>query len=147
MKSKKLKTVAQLLIVVCLIAFASCKKFKTEKPFIITIDYIEITFDGAVPRIDREDSISIRLHGVIGPDQCHKLYGFPLLYEDQKYPNTNRYIIEVYGIYEENENGNPCTLKESILDYEMVIFPETPGTYTFYDYNKPEEELGSVVVY
>ena len=142
MKSKKLKTVTQLLIVVCFIAFASCKKNKTEKPFKIKIDYIEITHDGAVAHVD--DSISIRLHGYIGPNQCYKLYYMPYFYEDPGYPN--RCIFEIYGIYEENENGYPCTPTESLLDYELKFVPETPGTYTFYDINDPDTKLGEVDV-
>ena len=129
MKSKKLKTVAQLLIVVCIIAFASCKKEK-EKPFDITIDDIEIIFESAIARAD--DTIKFRLLGYIGPNQCYKLIEEGILfYRDRG--NEFDYIFEALGIYEENKNGMPCDPKESLLDYMIVIYPDQfkPGEYIF----------------
>ena len=143
MKSKKLKTVAQLLIV-CLIAFAACKKSEKVETFEIKIDYIEITFNGAVAHVD--DSISIRLHGHIGPNQCYKLAYLPYFYLDPKAQDTNRHIFEVYGIYEENKNGNPCAPTESLLDHEIKVVFREPGIYTFYDINDPDTKLGEIDV-
>ena len=127
MKSKKLKTFAQLLITVCLVTFTSCKKEKGEKPFKITIDDIEITFEAAVPHVG--DSVSIRLHGYIGPNKCYRLYDV-LLFPDSK-GGSNDFIIEAYGIYEENKSGDPCMPEESLLNYEMKVIPESSRKHTF----------------
>ena len=126
MNLKKLKTAAQLFVVVCIIAFASCKKEQREKPFDIKIDRIEIWHESAVARAD--DTIKIRLYGYIGPNKCYKLYYDPLFYQEG---NTNNYRIEAFGIYEANENGTPCNPVESLLDHELIFFPKAfePGWY------------------
>jgi len=129
MKTEKLKTAAQLLIIVCIIAFASCKKDK-EKPFDIMIDDIEIIFESAVARAD--DTIKFRLLGYIGPNQCYKLVEErTLFYPDPKGTEFD-YIFEVFGIYEENK-GMPCEVRESLLDCMIVIYPNQfePGEYIF----------------
>jgi len=131
MKSKNLKTAAQLLIV-CLIAFAACKKEKS--------DYFRITVNSiSAPAIGRcvPDSIPIRLHGYIGPNKCH-------VFEEALFVlgAQNNIIIDAYG----KKVGGTCGSEESFLDDVVYIFISNPGIYTFYDYNKPDIELGKIEV-
>ena len=143
MKSKKIKTVAQLLIVVCLVAFASCKKTE-QKYFRITVDRI------SVPDIARcePDSIGIQLFGYIGPNKCH-VFDYAIVYrKSENKNNIDGYyslIIEAYG---EKINDGICREEDSLLDEIIYIFipEEDKGEYTLYDYHAPDIELGKIEV-
>jgi len=147
MKSKNLKTAAQLLVV-CLIAFAACKKGLTYEYFRIKID--EITVDGLL--VDGEiheykwiyvgDSVVIRFHGVIGPNVCHEFGYFDLNVLEQ--PTK----IEVQAWGKKFDDGNcHLTLEKPLLDDYVVVIPfKDPGTYTFYDFLQPDVELLTIEV-
>jgi len=117
MNSKKLKTAAQLFIVVCIIAFASCTKPPKIDWFEITINDMQILVDDEVVdfiRIEKTDSFSIRIFGIIGPNDCYKLHSVYATLEE-----LNVYVIQAIGIYEENKNGIPCDPVEALLNHEL----------------------------
>ena len=127
MKSENLKTVAQLLVV-CLIAFASCKKVE-QKYFRITVDSIEL------PDIARcePDSIGIRIFGYIGPNKCYIFNDYGVYRKSQIKDNVGYYslIIEVYG---EKINDGVCREEDSLLDeiiYILIPEEDKGGVFTF----------------
>ena len=131
---KKLKTAAQLIIVVFIIAFASCKK--TEHPYFLTT-INKITMPDTVHVLD---SFKIRLYSHIGPSRCYVL------------GEVNFYWIDTEGPYKifitafVKNNGNDCGKGESFVDDEIDYYFDIPGKYTFYDLNKKNVELGRIVV-
>ena len=134
MDFKKLKTVAQLLIVVGLIAFAACKK--TEYPyFSITIDRITMP-----DKVHVMDSFKIHLYGYIGPTQCYVFDGVNFLTVETRAPNE--IFLEAVG----KQNTKDCGGGESLLDDEIVAWFKELGEFIFYDINKPDVELGRIVV-
>ena len=161
MKSKKIKTVAQLLIVVCLVAFAlstnSCNKKDKREIFRIKLD--SITFEGVrdgygftykPATITVEDSIVIRLYGKIGPNQCYVLDRDPPVYFDSI--DASKIICEPEG---RKIDDGICMYKEgeSFLDHIVIIVfkdPYTdeplPGVYAFYDYTDPDTKLLEIEV-
>ena len=158
MYSKKLKTAAQLLIVVCLgvIAFvASCKKSEKDDIFPITIESIDIIHEGARVHLSPseetadKDTVFIRLHGYIGPNQCCVLYRDPTLYTQ---PGTkNKHIIEAEGIQNKPAEGTGCKQEESLLDHTLRIWfteEEGAGEHIFYTKDKSGDmvELGRIEV-
>jgi len=137
MKTEKLKTAAQLLIIVCIIAFVSCKKERT-KYIKVKIDRIEITHDGASAHVD--DSVSIRIYGTLEP--CYEFDPYPLLYFNPS--NENDVIIEAFGVKTNKENCH--MIGKTLFDYEGKIVFEKPGVYTFHDILQPDVKLGEVEV-
>ena len=154
MNSKKFKTVAHLLIVVCLVAFASCNKKDKRDFFRIKID--SITFEGVkidsevidVARVYVDDEVVIKLHGYIGPNKCYVHAEPPAIYVDF---NANRISFDARG---EKINTDTCIWgEESFLDYEVILIfkdPDTsqprPGVWTFYDFNNPDVQLLEIEV-
>ena len=71
MDTKKLKTLTQLLMVVCIVALAACMKkpeYELRRFQITTIDSFEIRVNGEVADFARvSDSISIHVFGTVGP--------------------------------------------------------------------------------
>jgi len=168
MYSKKIKTIAQLLTVVCLVAFAlstnSCKKLPKEEYFRIKIDsitYEGVTLDGFIytPTAVRvDDSVVIRLHGYIGPNQCY-------VFDPEKdivlyfpsFPESKKGIFEIFG--KKIDNDTCIRGEESILNHVIILVfkeedPEDPdvgtttypGVYTFYDYIDPDIKLLEITV-
>ena len=157
MYSKKIKQVAQLLIVVCLgviVFVASCNKTEKSNTFPIMIESIEIWYDGAqvhlsYPEEGIYDTVFVRLQGYIGPNECHELYYYPTLYTQQG--TKNKHIIEAWGIQTKPKDGSMCIPNISYLDCIIGIFfteDEGTGEHFFYTKNKSGNlvELGSVVV-
>ncbi|MDR2887952.1 MAG: hypothetical protein LBV26_08140 [Bacteroidales bacterium] len=120
MNSKKLKTAALLLTVVCLTAVFSCKKDDVPSLFRVRIDSIS-----ARDTARAGDTITVHLDGYIGPNKCYVFdnAGF--------YPKSkNDIVVEAFG--EIIDNGLPCKEEESLLDDDIrVVLPATAGTYTF----------------
>ena len=153
MYSKNLKTVAQLLMVVCLVVIAfvaSCKKTEERNTFPITITSIDIWHDGASVYLSQagetedKDTIFIRLNGSIGPNECYELYNV-LLYTQQN--TKNKHIIEAEGIQNKPKAGSICVPNESILDHTLYIwFTEEAEIGEHIFYTKDMRELGRVNV-
>ena len=143
MYSKKLRTAAQLLIVVCLIGFASCKKVE-QKHFRIKVDSI------SVPDIARcePDSIGIQIFGYIGPNKCHVYDDYLVYRKSQNKDDIVGYYSIILEVYGEKINDGVCREAESLLDEIVYIFikEEDKGEYTVYDYHQPDIELGKIVV-
>ena len=133
MYSKKLKTIVQLSIVVCLIAFASCKKLELRF-FQITVD--SMSFPDTA--FCAPDSVAFHVYGYIGPNNCYQFFdiNFYLL-------ENNDVVIEAVG---EKTKNKGCGGGDSLLDRTFYCIFETPGVYTFYDINKTNIELGKIVV-
>jgi hypothetical protein len=148
MNSKKLKTAAQLLIVVCIMALASCSK--GDKIEYVWIKVTDMHFENvsASGKASVDDTVSVYLSGSIGPTQCYVFDGisFPYEFKDGVYT----VVIEAWGI---KENKDYCEPRESRLDdiehkltfrdqYEQPM----PGTYIFYDHSNLNKELGRIEI-
>jgi len=131
---KKLKTAAQLMIVVCVIAFASCKKTEYLY-FSIIIDKISIP-----DTVHISDSFNVHLYGYIGPTKCYVFEGANFLTIDTR--AQNEIFIEAIG----KQNTKDCGGGDSILDDEIVVWFKELGEFIFYDINKQDVELGRIVV-
>ena len=158
MYSKKIKQVAQLLIVVCLgviVFVASCNKTEKSNTFPIMIESIEIWYDGAqvhlsYPEEGIYDTVFVRLQGYIGPNECHELYDYPILYTQSG--TKNKHIIEAWGIQTKPKDGSGCIPNESRLNHVLKIFfteNEGAGEHIFYTENKSGDlvELDRVEVF
>ena len=147
MYSKKIKTVAQLLIVVCLVVFASCKKTKSIELLDIVIDNMEIkgvTLDGDLSDVKYNivyvgDSVVIGFNGTIGPTKCYVLYDFIL---SRPFEPTEIFV-EAWGTIEDRDG---CKLEESLLNHTITVVFEAQGTYNFYDHNQSDKKLGEIIV-
>ena len=134
MYSKKLKTIAQLSIVVCLIAFASCKKLELRF-FQITVD--SMSFPDTA--FCTPDSVALHLYGYIGPNDCYQFFDIHFYWLE-----NDDVVIEVVG---EKTKNKDCGGGNSLLDHTFYLTFKYPGKYTFYDINKSDVELGRIVVF
>jgi hypothetical protein len=141
MNLKKLKKVAQLLLVVCIMALASCSKKDKTEYFMISPESMDIQ-----PKAKVDEDIPVYLYGSIGPNYCYKLDGirFPYMKSDSE---EGVYFVGV-EIWVAKENKDFCEGTELRLeDKEFSINFEFPGTYIFFDYNKNDVELGKIEVF
>ena len=153
MKTKKLRTIAQLLIIVGIVTFAACNKKNKTEYFKITVD--EVTFEGVtldgfrnIPAaIHVGDSIVLRLHGKIGPNQCYVFKDNDVVLSFGS-NDAKKIIVDARG---KQIDDGICDKKqgEAILDYELIIVIEEkdgPGVYTFYNENDPNTKVGEIIV-
>ena len=149
MYSKKIKTVVQLLIIVGIVAFASCKKTSKTEYFRIAVDSMSIQ---GIVHLD--DSVSVFLYGYIGPTQCH-VFANDKLFLPTKTISESEYkvTIEAFG----TQVDGFCGPDSSFFSHEIKLyFTEEQqengmssfgrGVYSFYDYFKPDVLLGKIEI-